>query len=320
MSPSSPPQAAFRGWARLNLFWALSRTPHGLLDMCTPPFAALLWLGGFPSAAVVGLGLLTAFAGYTAVYALNDLVDFRLDREKMRQAAGLAAGGADLDGRIVRHPLAQGLLSFREGLAWTVLWAAVAVAGAFLLNPLCVAIFAGGCLFEALYCRLFRVSPWRTLVSGAVKTSGAVAAVFAVDPAPSEAFLLALFAAVFAWEIGGQNIPNDIADLEEDLRLGARTLPAVLGPARASCLAAAALAAAAVLTAACFALGRGARPGAAALLSLAASCYLWTPPARRLLRRPDRGAALELFNRASLYPPLQLSIAVAAILWHRWAP
>ena len=58
-----------------KLFLGLSRTPHGILDMATPPMAALLWLGHFPPFLVVIVGLITAFAGYTAVYALNDLID-----------------------------------------------------------------------------------------------------------------------------------------------------------------------------------------------------------------------------------------------------
>ena len=70
------------GISRLKLFLALSRTPHGLLDMATPGLSALLWLGTFPSAGMMGLGLLTAFSGYTAVYALNDLTDYRVDQEK----------------------------------------------------------------------------------------------------------------------------------------------------------------------------------------------------------------------------------------------
>lgn len=68
--------------SRLKLFLALSRTPHGVLDMATPALGALLWLGTFPPAGVIALRLLTAFAGYTAVYALNDVVDYRVDKEE----------------------------------------------------------------------------------------------------------------------------------------------------------------------------------------------------------------------------------------------
>ena len=72
------------GFSRLKLFWALSRTPHGLLDMATPGLCALLWLGTFPPPALIGLGLITAFSGYTAVYALNDVIDYREDRKKVQ--------------------------------------------------------------------------------------------------------------------------------------------------------------------------------------------------------------------------------------------
>ena len=171
MSDTSLPDQ-FTGVSRLKLFLALSRTPHGLLDMCTPAFGALLWLGHFPSFSVVVIGLVTTFAGYTAVYALNDIVDYKVDKEKAAKV-GLSNSGTDLDGVFVRHPMAQGLLTFKEGLSWAMSWAFLALIGAFILNPVCVLIFVGGCALEAAYCLLWRVSPFRTFVSGAVKTSGA---------------------------------------------------------------------------------------------------------------------------------------------------
>jgi hypothetical protein len=75
----------WKGLRRLKLFFALSRTPHGLLDMATPGVVALLWLGNFPASITIAMGLMTVFAGYTAVYALNDVVDFSSDREKIRR-------------------------------------------------------------------------------------------------------------------------------------------------------------------------------------------------------------------------------------------
>jgi 4-hydroxybenzoate polyprenyltransferase len=56
---------------KLQFFFALSRTHHGVLDMMAPVLAALLYLGQFPDPAVVVVGIMTVFAGYTAVYALN---------------------------------------------------------------------------------------------------------------------------------------------------------------------------------------------------------------------------------------------------------
>ena len=94
-------------FTRLNLFLALSRTPHLMLDLAAPGLAALLCLGTFPAPDVLMLGLITAFAGYAAVYALNDIIDYRVDRETvpLQQASD---SKKDLDSIFVRHPLAQG--------------------------------------------------------------------------------------------------------------------------------------------------------------------------------------------------------------------
>ena len=74
-----------------RLFLALSRTPHGIIDLATPVLAAMVCLGGFPHASLLWLGILTAFAGYTSVYALNDLVDYRTDRKRFER--NLLSGG-----------------------------------------------------------------------------------------------------------------------------------------------------------------------------------------------------------------------------------
>ncbi|HEX5682184.1 MAG TPA: UbiA family prenyltransferase [Desulfobacterales bacterium] len=301
------------GIPHLKHFWALSRTPHGLLDMCTPAFAALVWIGGFPPVDIVLIGLLTTFAGYTAVYALNDLVDYRVDREKAAQG-GLGRVSHDLDGVIARHPMATGLVSFKEGMAWAGFWCVIALIGAYLLNPVCVAIFLGGCILESLYCRLWRVSPFRALVSGAVKTSGALAAVFAVDPSPSAFFLAALFLMLFFWEIGGQNIPNDLTDIEEDRRLGARTIPVQFGVGRAGGIAALSIAAAVVSTAAVFLLSPLPHAPLAALAALAAGCSLLVQPGLVMVKRNDQPSAMALFNRASYYPAALLGVVLIGLV------
>lgn len=289
------------GFRRIKLFMALSRTTHGLLDMATPALSALLWLGSFPEPPVVILGLVTAFAGYTAVYALNDVVDYRSDREKLRQGRGLRSG-ADLDTVFVRHPMAQGLLSLRQGLAWTVGWALLALCGAYVLHPACAAIFLGACALEAIYCALLRVSYLRTLVSGVVKTSGGLAAVLAVDPRPDPLFMVHLFLWLFLWEIGGQNVPNDWSDLEEDDGIRARTLPVQLRSGRAAWV---------VLICVCSSvlLGLGFRWVTRAhlhlvfqALALVAGWSLLIWPAWRLFRERSVEAAAGLFNRASYYP------------------
>jgi 4-hydroxybenzoate polyprenyltransferase len=304
---------SFGSFARLKFFWALSRTPHGLLDMCAPAFAALLWLGTVPPLVVIFIGLLTLFAGYTAVYALNDVVDYRVDREKAA-AGAWTAGTSDLDGVIIRHPMAQGLLSFTEGLVWAVFWSVVALVGAYILNPVCGVIFLGGCAFEAVYCWLWRVSPYRTLVNGAVKTCGAMAAVIAVDPHPSTAFMIALFFALFFWEIGGQNIPNDLTDLEEDRRMGARTIPVRWGVERAIRIAVAALAAAVLISVGLFLLSPLQHRELFALLILGVGCWLLIRPGLHLFRKRDGASAMALFNRASYYPPALLAVVLLGLM------
>lgn len=308
-------QNNFTGLSRLKLYMALSRTPHGLLDMTAPAFGALLWLATFPPLPTIILGLITVFAGYTAVYALNDVIDYRVDREKARIAGGLREADNYLDAMMVRHPLAQGFLSFREGLAWALGWSAVALVGAYILNPICVLIFLGGCSLEAVYCLMLRISPFRTLISGAVKTTGAIAAVFAVDPDPSLPYVGALFLWLFFWEIGGQNIPADWADVEEDRQLNAQTVPVKFGPRGAATM---------VLWTICIALGlnlvliqfsqiESKLPFG--IVALIAGASLLLPPTFRLYRSAERHWAMVLFNRASYYPVVMLLLIVVNILW-----
>ena len=297
------------GISRLKLFLALSRTPHGLLDMAAPGLSALLWLGAFPSAEMMGLGLLTAFSGYTAVYALNDLTDYRVDQEKIRSGK-LPETTQDLDSVFVRHPLARGILPYWEGVFWILAWAALAMIGAYLLNPFCTLIFLLACLLEYIYCSLLKITHLRGLISGVVKTSGPIAAVFAIDPAPAPLFLLVLFLWLFFWEIGGQNVPNDWADLEEDRKLKAKTIPVSFG-LRGSILV--------ILSSLFIAMAMslvipwvlpqkiGSSYWAGALF---AGIFFLILPGYRLYKNQTPGDAFHLFNRASYYPLAMLLVAM----------
>jgi 4-hydroxybenzoate polyprenyltransferase len=284
-----------------------------LLDLATPALAAVLWLGGLPPLGVTALGLLTVFAGYTAVYALNDVVDYRMDQEKL-QAAGNRPKASYLDALFVRHPLAQGQVSLREGILWTAAWAAIALAGAYHLNPVCAYIFLGGCLLEAVYCLLLRVSHLRILVSGLVKTLGGVAAVFAVDPHPASGFLLLLVLWLFCWEIGGQNVPADWHDVEEDQRLQARTIPVRHGPEGASVIILGALSLSVALSAVLVQLAPSPFSPRLAALAVAVGGYLLLLPALRLYRTKEPAQAAALFNRASAYPLAFLSLALVNLI------
>jgi len=302
------------GFSRLKVFLALSRTPHALLDIATPAFAALVWLGNFPPLKVTVMGLVTAFAGYTAVYALNDLMDYRADKDKI-QKTGLRDPNDYLDAPLIRHPIAQGALSPRAGLFWAFAWMSLAVIGAYLLNPICVLIFMTGCLLEAVYCLMLKVSQARCIVSGAVKTSGGLAAVFAVDPNPSSTFLIALFLWLFFWEIGGQNVPNDWTEMEVDRRIGAKTIPVRLGPKGASVIILGTLFMTIVMNAVVYGLAPMTLELSSLVASFALGGYLLIVPAYRLYKKERPQLALVLFNRASFYPLALLAVVTLRILF-----
>jgi 4-hydroxybenzoate polyprenyltransferase len=299
--------------SNVKLFLALSRTTHGLLDLATPALSALLWLGAFPSPWIVAVGLLTAFSGYTAVYALNDLVDYRTDLERVRNGP-LKDTGDYLDTVFVRHPLAQGALSFRKGLVWAAFWAVTALIGASMLGPVCVVLFLGGVILEAIYCLMLKVSHLRVLVSGLVKTLGGIAAVFAVDQTPSPLFLLLLFLWLFFWEIGGQNLPADWHDIEEDSELGYRTIPVRCGIRATSAL---------ILLSLVMAVGLGTcllstATGQFSIFlvggSLLVGLFLLALPAYQACRSEAVSDVDALFAKASLYPLALLALLLAHMI------
>lgn len=296
----------------MKKFLALSRSSHGVLDLAMTGFAALLWLGHFPAWPVLAVAIVTAAAGYTALYALNDLVGVKVDREKF--AGGGIKPGYAVEASELRYPIAQGKLSLRGGIAWFVAWYLVALAGAWWLNPFLVVVVLAAPVLETAYCLLLKVTWWRTLVSGLVKSLGPVAAVLVVVPRPDPALLALMVAWLVAWEIGGQNIPADWNDVEEDRRVGARTIPVVFGPRTAG---------AAVLAAllACVALSLGlpamsplplGMPYLAASLAIGLYLLLW--PGLALCLSREGSSAARLFDRASLYPVAQLALILAFVL------
>jgi 4-hydroxybenzoate polyprenyltransferase len=281
--------------------------------MAMPAVAALLCLGHFPSLPVTLVGLLTVFAGYTAVYALNDLIDLRADKQKVG-IGGYADEDNYMDGVLTRHPMAKGALSLQAGLAWTFFWAAVAMGGAYWLNPVCLWIFLGGCMLEGIYCLLWRVTPMRAIVNGMVKTLGAIAAAFAVNTSPPLVFLMFLFLWIFSWEIGGQNIPNDWTDIEEDRHFRAKTIPVHLGTRRAALIAVLSLVCTLLFNIALFWASPLPFNGWLLCAAVVANVALLLWPVRQLAESRQRSSAMRLFNRASYYPLAMLCIVLISLI------
>lgn len=295
----------------MRRFLALSRSKHGMVDAAMPGFVALLWLGHLPSARVLLLSLLTAAAGYTAIYALNDLLGVKADREKF---AGGINQGYSLEASRMRHPLAQGMLSMSGAVSWFVFWYALTLIGAYLLNPALVWIVIAAAVAEAVYCLLLKVTFWRMLVSGLVKSAGPIAAVFVVARTPSVKLLLLLLAWLMCWEIGGQNIPADWNDVEEDRRVGAKTVPLVLGPRVAGTLVVTTLTLTVILSLFLPRMSPLALGVPYAVASAAAGFFLLLLPGFRLLRSHESREAARLFDRASHYPLALLAIVSVFVL------
>lgn len=300
-------------FSSLKLFLGLSRTPHGLLDVATPAMAAMLQLGHFPPVSTIVVGLIAAFSGYTAVYAMNDLVDVTVDRERLALKTKSNAV-FDVDEMLVEHPVAQGLIPFKRGLAWVIFWACLALICAATLNPLCALIFIMSACCEVVYCKLLKVTHWKIIPSAIVKATGGLAGIYAVNAEPNPAFVVFMFLWLACWEVGGQNIANDIMDMEDDSRVGARTMLTVLGLRESVfiLLAAASMATFAGVTIFLLAgsgLG-GIYPVGAAVLGY----FLLLKPAKLLYESPGSRMAASLFNRAS-YMPLSFLILIVISIW-----
>ena len=288
----------------MKRFFALSRTTHGILDLATPAFCALLWLGGFPQLRVILLSIFTAFAGYTAIYALNDLMGLKVDREKFSN--GEINAGYSVEASEQRYPLAQNLLSYKSGLIWMGTWFVLALIGSYFLNPIIIFILLAAAVLEIIYCLLLKVTYLRTLVSGMVKASGPIAAIFVVDAKPSPYVLLLLFGWLFFWEIGGQNVPADWNDTVEDRRVNAKTIPIRFGFEKAGLIVIAALTLT-VITSSFLPFVSRANLGLPYILgSLIVGYVFLLQPGFQLYKFKEGRHAARLFDKASYYPVVQL--------------
>lgn len=295
----------------MKKFFALSRTTHGVLDLAGPGFVALLWLGKFPEFGTILLSIFTAFAAYTAIYALNDLIGIAVDKEKF--SGGINAGYS-VEASDMRYPLAQNVLSYRSGWLWFTGWFAAALVGSYFLNPAIDIILIAAAILEVIYVLLLKVTYLRTFVSGLVKSSGPIAAIFVVDASPSPSLILLILAWVFFWEIGGQNVPADWNDTVEDRRVHAKTIPLQFGTKMAGLIVVVTLLLTIVVSmflpiASPLTLG-----WPYLLATAAAGAYLLLRPALQLAKIQEGRQAAALFDSASYYPMAQLAIITLFVI------
>jgi 4-hydroxybenzoate polyprenyltransferase len=113
---------------------------------------------------------------------------------------------------------------------------------------------------------------------------------------------MVLFFTLFFWEIGGQNIPNDCADIEEDRRLKARTFPVCYGLDTSGFSALITLSCAIPLTLALLGISRLDFSPVYYGVVLGSGIALLILPALRFYKTLAPSEAMQLFNRASYYP------------------
>lgn len=292
-----------RGHATVLFDYARGR--QALLSVAQPALGAWLAAGGFPDIRITLLGLLAATSGFLSVFALNDLLDRHADREALTltESPQESAQGFDLDVAYLRHPLAHGALSLREGVLWVTSLGIVSLVTAYLIRPVCALLFAVCVGMEALYCGLRRRSWLKFIPAGVMVGCGALAGWLAVGPLDGNALLF--FALLAVWETAGRNLSNDLADRAVDGPLGIRTVATVFG-SKASV---AGIVVGAALIPFLAALQQGTMP-LRALLALSA-VWTMTLPALRLSRHIGDHEAQRYFNSASLLPPVAFLVALA---------
>jgi len=280
-----------------SLLFDLSRGKQALLSVSQPVLGAVLALGQMPDARTMTLGLIAAVTGYFAVFSLNDVLDYKVDKKALKVGKAEVADG-DIDVTFLRHPLARGDLSYPISFTWVVLLALISSFFAYLLNPLCLLLFAGCVALEIIYCSLRAISWLKTVVSGAMVGLGGLAGWAAVAPLNVESIYFFIFLAL--WEIAGRNLSNDLADVDSDSRVGLKTVATIFGNNVSSI----AILVGSFLTIAAVTILPIAVP--AKIIVFAIGTWSMVIPAIALVRISSSTQAASYFNKASLFPMLIL--------------
>jgi 4-hydroxybenzoate polyprenyltransferase len=126
---------------------------------------------------------------------------------------------------------------------------------------------------------------------------------------------LLVFAWVFFWEIGGQNVPADWNDTVEDKRVNAKTIPLQLGKRKAGLIILLALGLTVTLSLFLPQVSPLSLGQTFMLASAAAGILLLLRPAYQLFTQKQGYLAAKLFDNASYYPLAQLTIISVFVLF-----
>lgn len=285
---------------------ASSRPLQASFSVVQPMIVVLIALGGFPEPKLLILLVVSCVTGFFAIFALNDLLDFKIDTKSLK-SEGITKSW-DVDSLLVRHPLAQGVITRAEQMLWIAINIVVAGVIIYYLNFIAFLLFLIAITLEIIYCRMATISEMKFLVSGIMVGSGALIGWYAVGANTNIAVILSLFLLFCGWEISGRNIVNDFSDMVDDKKIGIKTIPTVYGTYFASIFNFAFVIFTLIVN---VVFGVLASMGFVyILMSSLGGVYLLLLPGVSLIKNPTSFEALRYFNKGSLYPVFIFAIIV----------
>jgi len=289
----------------------MSRAIVAVFVVAHAGLAAIFATGHIPDIRTIVIGIFACLFGTGALIGLNDLLDVSLDRRRMASVG--EAAELDLGSLFIHHPVAKGVISMTTGVIWVCCLSILSLSLISMLKSGLWPIYLLVAVCVALYSIVGRYTYFKFIFVALAVTLGALSGWLVVAPAPLNAATFLLFGAwTYLWEIGGRNIPNDFNDVDEDAALGVKTIPVVLGKARAGRIVFWALLASFLVSLPLMVM-TGMPPlfiGGAVLISL----YLLLIPGFALMRDPRPQISRKLYNKSAIFPLVLLLLLMVNLL------
>jgi 4-hydroxybenzoate polyprenyltransferase len=119
---------------------------------------------------------------------------------------------------------------------------------------------------------------------------------------------------IFFWEIGGQNVPNDWSDIQEDIRFQAQTVPIRLGLEKAKIIIFGSNILTIIFSGILLILSNIIFEFHFILAFAFVALYFLLLPTIKLYQTEENSLAMILFNKASYYPPALLAIVLIRLM------
>lgn len=289
----------------------MSRAIVAVFVVAHAGLAAIFATGRIPDIRTIVIGIFACLFGTGALIGLNDLLDVSLDRRRM--AAEGEGKELDLGSLFIHHPVAKGVISMTTGIVWVGCLSILSLSLISMLKSGLWPIFLLVAVCVALYSIVGRYTYFKFFFVAMAVTLGALSGWLVVAPAPLNATTFLLFGVwTYLWEIGGRNVPNDFNDVDEDAALGVKTIPVVLGKARAGRIVFWALLASFLVSLPLMVMTG--MPslfiGGAVLISL----YLLLIPGYALMRDPRPQISRKLYNKSAIFPLVLLLLLMVNLL------